>query len=1040
MILTTYSIKFRTAVLVFIVASVVFGLFSYSTMPREGAPDITIPYVFVAAPYEGTAPAEIENLITIPLEKKFKDLENVKQISSVSAEGVSSVVIEFTPKENLNNALQRVKDKIDMARPDLPRDLEQPIVDVINFSTDMPIVNLALSGDNDTERLKKLAEDIQDQIEAMPGVREAPIFGTMEREIRVEIDPARLVTYRLTLGAVMYAIARENATISAGNLEMSGGKFQVRVPGEFKLVSDMKDIVVANIGGKAVYLTDVATIRDTHKDLTTISRINGEPCVSMQIKKRSGENTLGLIHRVKRLLKTYRLPAGVKLTYTSDQSEFIGSMVQELENGIVSGSLLVIAVLLLSMGWRNSVFVGLAIPLSMLISFIVMDQMQITLNMIVLFGLVMATGMLVDDAIVIVENVFRHRSQGASRVDAALKGTAEVAWPVIASTFTAAAAFWPLLLWPGIMGQFMKFLPLTLILTRMASLVVALMINPVLCTYYISPERKRVTSDGRESHPILEAYENFLRSALKYRGVAMAIGLAFLVLTILLFGRLSRGVELFPDTEPRLATVVVKYPQGTHLEKTDATLRAIEAKLLDTNKYADIRYILSTAGSEGNMFGASSQDARVGSIIVEFVKASERHGSTMALVQSMRDDIGLFPGADIRVEREKEGPPTGAPVSIEVSGEDFDTLSFLASEITRATSDVNGLVDVRDDFEEARPELQFVVDRQRAGLLGLNTDTIGLFLRTSIYGTRSSKFRAGEDEYDITVRLPENVRNTADFLDQTRVPLDNGNVVPLSSLGRVSYTGGRGDIIRKDQKRVITISGDIQGRSIDAVLADVRTRVKNIALPPGYSVKYAGENNDMTEASTFLLKAFGIAMALIAIILVIEFNSVVLPLIILVAVFLAMVGVLWGLMICRMRFGVIMTGLGVITLAGIVVNNGIVLIDCIIHKINDGMPADEAIAKAARQRLRPVMLTAICTVLGLIPMAVGWNLEIHTFPWKFVAGAESSSWWAPMAVAVIFGLTLATVLTLVQVPIMFSLAESARQAAKRYFSRVAPQS
>ena len=1031
MLVTNYAIKFRTAVFVFVLVILVVGAICYVKIPREGAPDITIPYVYITAAYEGVAPSESENLVTIPMEKKLRDLENVKEMTSVSSEGMSFIAIEFTPKENLDSALQKVKDKIDLAKPDLPEDLDEPIVEVFNFSTDFPILSIALSGNTDLQRLKNIAEDLEDEIENLPGVKQADLSGTREREIRAEVDPQRLAAYGIPMGQVMAAIAGENRTVSAGNLDVSDGKFQVRVPGEFKLVSEMKDIVVAVRGGQPVYLTDVATISDTFKDLSSISRINGKPCVSLQIKKRSGENTVSLTRQIKKVMEKFPLPEGVGVTITGDQSTFIAQMLQELENNIFSGFVLVVIVLLIFMGKSNSFFVALAIPLSMLISFIVLDARGSTLNMIVLFSLVMATGMLVDNGIVIVENIFRLRSQGLSRIEAARQGASEVAWPVTTSTLTTVAAFWPLLSWPDIMGQFMSFLPKTLIITLLASLFVALVINPAICSFYVS-ERKK-THGGDKEHPFLLAYERLLRSALNHRGVIMLLCFLFLILTMQLYGRLGRGLELFPSTEPRSASISVKYPQGTPIEKTDSTLKAIEQKLF---KYEDIKFFLSPAGAGGMTFeSGGGGGTHAGNIYVEFLDSSERKGNSLELVEQIRDAIGTFPGAEVTVEKEKEGPPVGAPVSIELSGDDFDVLSDLSGDIMRSIADVPGLVDLKDDSEEARPELQFIVDRKRAALLGLDTDQIAGFLRSSIYGTECSKFRAGEDEYDITVRLPENSRNTATLLDQLVIPAGNNQKVPLSSLGSVLYTGGRGNITRKDHKRVVTISGDIEQRSVDAVLGDIRNIVNTINLPPGYQVTYSGENKDMVESGTFLVQALGVAVALIAVILVIQFNSPILPAIILFSVVLSTIGVMWGLIICRLRFSVIMTGIGVISLAGVVVNNAIVLLDCVLQKRHDGLSAQEAVVVAGKQRLRPVLLTATTTVLGLIPMAVGWSLEIHSWPWHFVAGAESGQWWSPMAVAIIFGLSLATILTLVIVPVMYSLSDSMATAIRRRFGK-----
>ena len=1028
MILSNYAIKFRVAVLVFVVVLAIAGTVSYVTLPREGTPDITIPYVFVSAYYEGTAPEEMEKLVTIPLEKQLKDVEGVKEIRSTSAENIGSIVIEFLAGEDIERARQRVKDKVDLAKPDLPADLDEPIVDAFNFSSDFPVYIFALSGVPDLDRLKNLAEDLQDQLEQLPGIKSADIAGTREREIRVEIDLPRMIAYRLPLGQVMNRIAQENVTLSAGNIEMAGDKFQVRIPGEFQRVPELRDILVAERDGRPVYLSDIAAVTDTFKDLTSISRLNGQPCISINLKKRVGVNAVSLIREVKRILAGARLPPDVKLTEVMDMSDYIASMIEELENNVVSGFLLVVAVLLIFLGVRNALFVGLAIPLSMLIGFTLMAARGTTLNMIVLFSLVLAVGMLVDNAIVIVENTYRLRTLGLPRTEAARRGASEVAWPVITSTLTTLVAFWPLLFWPGIMGQFMGFLPRTLIVVLSSSLFVAMVINPAICSFFIQARPR----DAKEKvHWFVANYERLLRAALRHRVPVLLLGFAFLILSVQAYARWGRGIELFPDVEPRNATVQIKFPQGTSIERTDAALRAIEEKL---PAYPDIKFYLTTIGAQSAMsFGGGVAATHQGTIYVEFVDAADRQTNSLALIDAIRKDAGVVPGAELTVEREEEGPPTGAPVSIELSGDDFELLEQFAGDILRAIETVPGLVDLQSDLEKALPEVQFHVDRARAALLGLDTATIGQFLRMSIYGLESSKFRADEDEYDITLRLPVDQRNTMALLSQAFIPVPGGTTVPLTSLGRLEYAGGRGAIQRKQQKRVVTITGNNQDRGVDKILKDVQARIAEIPLPRGFSVSYTGDTQEMRDSGIFLLKAFGIASGLILVILVIQFNSILLPLIIFFSVILSMIGVMWGLLACHMRFGVVMTGVGVISLAGIVVNNAIVLIDCALKRREEGLDSREAIVTAGRLRLRPVLLTASTTVLGLIPMAIGYSLEIHHWPPRIIAGAESSAWWAPMAVAVLFGLTVATVLTLVLVPAMFSLAEDLAAVIRRRF-------
>lgn len=1029
MIVTNYAIKFRTAVFVFIVVLVTMGIISYNTLPREGSPDITIPRVFINAIHPGTAPSEMENLIAIPIEKKLNELGSVKNISAMVADSVVVFDIEYLADVDVDTAIQRVKDKIDLARPDLPDDLDEPIVEGLNFSTDIPIMRFALSGDPDLERLKSTAEFLQDEIENISGVKEARIVGTREREIRLEFDLPRLVAYNIPLHDVVGLISKENVTISAGMLEVDQNKVQVRLPGEFTLASDLRDLVVLQRENHPVYLRDIATVTDTFKDLESISRIDGRPAVSVEIYKRAGENSVKLIDKVKEHIKPEKLPADIIITTVQDDSDDIRDMLAELENNMASGFFLVIVVLLIFMGRRNSLFVGMAIPFSMLLSFTVMSLMGITMNMVVLFALILAVGMLVDNGIVIVENIYRLHCEGLSRLEAARVGAAEVAWPVATSTLTTLAAFSPLLFWPDIMGEFMKYIPQTLIITLTSSLFVALVINPAICSVLIKRGKRNFDDARTDHHPFVRNYEKMLRSALKHRGILLIASVLFLILSSQLYGRFGEGVSLFVDVEPRVAQIEVRYPEGTAIEKTDAAMQQVEASIRD---FDDIEFILSNTGvGTGSGFSEGSGGTYLGSFYVRFVDEKERKGSTTELIKKFRVAIGEIPGAEIKVDQLEEGPPQQPPVNIEISGEDLETLNDIATEIKRSISTVPGLVDLRSNYENALPELQFMVDRKRAGVLGLDTETIGFFLRTSIYGTESHrKFRAGEDEYDITVRLPRPSRERLNLMDQIYIPVQDAEPVPLTSVGKFEYTSGRGVIRRKNQKRVITVSGNKDGRESNELLADVMPIVDKIELPPGYSIAYTGDKEDQQESSAFLLKAFLLALAGILVVLVLQFNSVLLPFIILLSIFLSIIGVMWGLLITRQLFSIVMTGVGIISLAGIVVNNAIVLVDCINQMKAKGMDTDEAVVHAGRLRLRPVLLTAVTTILGLIPMAIGFSFDVHTF--RFTAGGATSAWWAPMATAVIFGLAVSTLLTLVLVPLMYSLADSFSNFVKRH--------
>jgi len=899
------------------------------------------------------------------------------------------------------------------------------------LSPDVPIMRFSISGDSDLERLRSVAENLQDRIELISGVREANIIGTLEREIRVEFDRARLSAYGIPLIDVLNLIGQENITVSAGSLEVGDSKFQVRLPAEFEIAGEMRDLVVTVRNGRPIYLIDIAQITDTHKDITSVSRINGDTSVSLNIKKRSGANTVALVDQIKELLDRYKLPGDLEITLVQDESTLVRDMLAELENNIVTGFMFVIIVLLIFMGGRNSFFVGLAIPMSMLLAFIVMSLMGMTLNMVVLFGLILGVGMLVDNGIVIVENIYRLHGAGLSRIEAARRGASEVAWPVITSTLTTLVVLSPLLFWPDIMGQFMGYVPRTLIITLSCSLFVALVINPAVCSVFI--KKGRVSENPlneNQPHPFVAKYEKFLRKALCHRALILLLGITFLMLSTEIYKRYNLGVELFTTTEPETAQIQVKYPQGTAIETTDAALTEIEKMLAP---YPEIGFFQTSAGQGSASFDENVSGTHVGSIYIDFIDEQLCKTPPSEVVELIRDTLPVLPGGEITIEKDRRGPPAGAPVSIEISGDDFGRLTELAEEVRGRIETIPGLTDLRTNFEDALPELRFEIDRQRTAMLGLDTATVGTYLRTSLFGIESRrKFRAGEEEYDITVRLPKAGREQFSTLGEMLIPVKDQGSVPLSSLGEFKYSAGLGEIKRKDQKRVVSLLGNNEERSVPEILKDVSKATADLQLPNNYSIYYAGDNEEMEKANAFLGRAFLLAVAGVLVVLVIQFNSVLLPIIIGISIILSIIGVMWGLLITRTTFSVIMTGLGVISLAGIVVNNAIVLIDCINQQKHAGMDTTEAVVSAGRLRLRPVLLTASTTILGLIPMAIGWSIDVHSFPWKISPGGGTSAWWAPMAVAVIFGLAVATILTLVLVPVMYSLADSLVQRLRRH--------
>ncbi len=1015
--ITEYAIRHRVTVYVLAIIFILFGGYSYWSLPREAAPDITIPFIIVSTLYIGAPPQDVENLVTRPIEKELQGLENVKEIRSTSAEGGSTISIEFNPNVDIDDALQKVKDKVDLAKPDFPEDTEDPIVMEINFS-DIPMMIVNLAGDYGLIRLKEMAEDLQDDIETIPGILEARIAGGLEREVKVDVDPDRLTAYGLSIQDVIETVQRENVTLPGGSVEMGSYKYAVRVPGEFEAVTQIDDLIIEAIGGRPVYIKDVAEVSYGFEDRVSYARLNRQSCVSLSVIKRSGENLIQISDQVKALLegKSKNLPPGTQMTVLADQSDDIRMMVKDLENNIISGLLLVVVVLFLFMGVRNSFFVGVAIPFSMLISFMIIQAIGITLNMVVLFGLILALGMLVDNAIVIVENIYRHRQEGKGRDEGARFGTDEVAAPVIASTVTTLCAFAPMIFWPGIMGEFMKYLPITLIVALSSSLFVGLVMNPTFCSSFMTAGGKKEETSPRLLK-VLRHYQRILEAALDRPWRTMMLAMGTLIAVILLYRLLGVGVEFFPEVEPEKAYIDVRAPSGTNLEESDRIVRHIEEILEDI---PDVETFVANVGSSGDAedFSFEGGVPHKSRVTIDFVEEDQRQQSSFKTVEEIRSKLSKITGAQIEISKERSGPPTGAPISVEISGEDFRVLGDLAQKVKRITAGVPGVVDLRDNYDRGRPEMHILVDREEAALAGLDTRLIASTVRSAIYGTEASEYRVGEDEYNIRVRFRPDRRRSLSDLERIMVEQD-GQLIPLSTIARVETSGGFGSIQRKDLKRMVTVEGKVEGRTSDAALKDVQAALAEFHLPPGYRIDYSGENEEQQAAEDFLIKAFVVAIFAIALVLITHFNSVLLPLAVLSSVVLSLIGVLIGLLVMRMPFGVIMTGIGVISLAGVVVNNAIVMIDYTLKLRDRGLPPRQAIVQAGLTRFRPVILTAITTILGLIPLSTGISFDFFTFSWEI--GGRSSQWWGPMGVAVIFGLAFATTLTLIVVPVIVSL-------------------
>ncbi|MFA6471648.1 MAG: efflux RND transporter permease subunit, partial [Candidatus Latescibacterota bacterium] len=902
------------------------------------------------------------------------------------------------------------------------QDMDDPEVTEINFEN-MPIINVILTADYDLVKLRDVAKNLSDRFETISGVLEAKVTGALEREVKIKVDPARLKQYGLGLDDVTKTIQSEHVTIPGGTMDIGDYSYTVRVPGELKDPYKFSGLVITATDKGLVYLRDVADVEYGFKDTETISRLNGQPSITIGVTKRTGENIIRITDEVKKIIKENEagFPRGTHVTIQGDFSKFIKSMLWDLENNIINGFVLVVLCIFLFLGVTNSLFIAVAIPLSMLISFIVLQMMGITMNFIVLFSLIMALGMLVDNAIVIVENIYRHRNMGKNAFRAAIDATDEVAGAVTSSTLTTLAAFAPMLFWPGIMGDFMKYLPITVIVTLSASLFVGLVINPVLCALYMKVKKEdmeRFTSgSGFFYGVVIHHYERLLRFATGKPRATLALSFFTLFLTIALYAAVGKGLEFFPQTDPDAMWIEIKAPAGQRVEATDALARQLEKT---AKTFPDLASTLTNVGvsAASNGLSAGGNTENEGRIYMDFADFDKRSQPSLKTFNESVDKIKYITGADVKLAKDEGGPPVGEPVEIQISGDDYIKLGEFAKNIRIKIRDVPGLVNLKDDFVSSKPEIMVKVDREKAAVLGLSTKDIALAVRNAINGFDAGDFRVDEDEYDITVRFAEEYRLALNDLNRIFVFKD-GHQIPLSSVASFGTSAGFGTIRRADLKRVVAITGTNQGRLANDVLTDVKKLLKNHQLPSGYNLSYRGQDEEQQKAAIFLMKALMVAIFLIAMVIVTQFDSMIITIIIMSSVFLSTIGALWGLIIAGLPFGIIMTGIGVISLAGVVVNNAIVLLDYTEKLRLWGRTKYEAVIEAGKTRFRPVILTALVTVVGLIPLAAGWALDVHTF--KFVAGGSSSQWWAPMAIVIIYGLTFATILTLVVVPSMYMI-------------------
>lgn len=1054
--------KSTVAVITFIV--VLGGYLSYTSMPRENFPEIIVPQIYVATPYPGNSALDVEKLITKRLEKEINAITGVDKITSTSIQGFSSINVEFNFDVTPSEALLKVKDKVDiaMADKDFPKDLpSEPSITEMNFSEQMPIMNVNLSGDFSMDQLKDYAEYLEDEIEELTEISGVDIRGVQEKELEIALDLYKMQASEISFNDIENAVAFENQSISSGDILESGIRRNVRVVGEFDNPSNVENIIVKHEKGHVVYLRDIAEVSFKEQEKQSYAREYSQPVVMLDVKKRSGQNLLEASKKIDVIIakaKATVFPENLVISKTNDQSNDTRTMVADLENSIILGVLLVVTVLYFFLGFRNALFVGVAIPLSMFLSFTILSFLGVTLNTMVLFSLVIALGMLVDNGIVVVENVYRLMDEGMSRIDAAKKGVGEVALPIIASTATTLAAFLPLVLWDGIIGKFMQWLPITLIIVLSSSLFVALVINPMLISLYmkVTPTKNKTTFINR----LEKIYEKFLSVALQgKKPYGIVIGTFFLL--FLAGGLMSifpPKVLFFPNTEAKQVFVFLEYPIGTDIEETNILSKKIEADIESHLKQYEsngenflVTSVIGQVGegtsdpSKGQMGGNTPNKAR---ITVDFVKFQDRQGvSSEQVLRDIREVIQGYPGVSIVVDKPADGPPTGSPINLEIKGDDYDLILETATQLKSFINATNipGIEELKLDIDQGKPELLVHIDRQKARRLGVSTGLIGGSLRTALYGKEVSTYKDLKDDYPINIRLKDEFRYDRDALLNQKITFrDQGSgrikQVPISAVATTENNTSFSAVKRIDLDRVVTLySNVLSGYNPTDVNDKIRGVMENFETPVGLDISFTGEQEKQAEEMAFLSKALLIAVLLIFLILVAQFNSATTPIIISISVLLSLIGVLFGLLIFRMDFVILMTMIGIISLAGIVVNNAIVLIDYInliikrkrkelslesSHKLTTTQLLD-CVIEGGKTRLRPVLLTAITTILGLLPLAFGININFKTlvtqFDPNFYIGGENVAFWGPMGWAIIFGLTFATFLTLVVVPILYYL-------------------
>jgi multidrug efflux pump len=993
------------------------GAYSYIAIPKESAPDVPIPIIYVSVHNEGISPEDAVNMLVKPLETELKSVEGLDEMESSGYENGGYVLLKFQAGFDNKKALDDVRVKVDIAKSELPDDTDEPVVTEVNIAT-FPVLTIILSGNLPERTLKRVSEDLKDRIETVPGVLEANVFGLREEQVLYEIDRVKLESYGLTQVDIARAITDNNQLVAAGRLELDEGSYAIKVPGLFRTPQNILDIPLKTVGDQVIRVRDLGTIKPTFKDSMAITRVNGQSAVSIEVRKRIGENIILTVDEVKKVVEeeAERFPSGLTFSYTADESKNIRSMVRDLENNLLVAVVLVIAPVVLMLGLRSSLLIGVSIPGAFLLGMILLYGLGYTTNLVVLFSLILAVGMLLDGATVVVELADQRMEAGDSARDAYLYAARYMAWPVIASTATILAAFLPLMFWPGIVGEFMVYLPITLILTLIPALFMALLFVPMIGARLGRRPTVGANALGGRDSPLTRWYAKFLEGAIFRPGRVIVGTLVAFVSILVLQGVFGAGVEFFPSIEPDRAQIVVHAKGDYSIYEKDRLMRQVEARILDIPE-VETFYVL--AGDSGQTGQNTAQDV-IGQVTLSFKDWELRARPVSEVMDDVLARTKDIYGIQVEAIEEREGPQQGKPIKLVISGPERDVIAEVTRQLRAELEKQPGLRNVVDSLPDPGIEWTMTIDRAEAAKVGASLPVVGTNIRLATTGVKLGTMRpdTSTDEIDIVARFKGENR-TLSAIDDLRIGTEHGSV-PVSHMVEREAKPKVTTIQRLDQKNVYYVEADVaEGVLADTVVTEIKKQLKIRELPQGVRVTFKGDDEEQREAAEFLQKAFMGALFLITLIMVMQFNSFYQTFIIMSAVILSIGGVLLGFMIIREPFGIVMGGLGIISLAGIVVQNNIVLIDT-YNKLRLEYPDwRDALRETCLSRFRPVLLTALNTVTGLLPM--GLNLNIDAIGREVQYNSPSTQWWDQLANAIMFGLTFTTILTLLVTPAMIAL-------------------